>query len=86
MVKEFERTKFESRVRSLQSLAAHDICNSVRLSNNTEYYPLLAGQGLGIVKNKREESASCILVELIKSTERNIRPNKAIGIVEGNSC
>jgi nitronate monooxygenase len=68
MVKEFERANFEPLAWPLQALAADDIYSTARSTNNTEYYPLLAGQGLRIVKNRHEESASSILTELVKET------------------
>ncbi len=68
MVEDFERINFEPLAWPLQSLAADDIYNSARLTNNAEYFPLLAGQGLGIVRHKGAESASAIVTELIKET------------------
>lgn len=68
IVKEFERINFEPLAWPLQSLAADDIYNSAQLTNNPEYFPLLAGQGLGMIRGKTVESASVIVTELVKET------------------
>ncbi len=49
----------------LQSLAADDIYSESRKQNSADYYPLLAGQGLRLLK--RDQSASEIISEIVSA-------------------
>jgi len=48
----------------LQALAADDIYATAQKQNNADYFPLLAGQGVGLLKGK-QQSAEEIIQELV---------------------
>jgi nitronate monooxygenase len=52
-----------------QALAADDIYSAAQKQNNADYFPLLAGQGLGLLRKKQRQSAEEIIQELV--TEAN---------------
>jgi nitronate monooxygenase len=49
----------------LQALAADDIYATAQKQNNADYFPLLAGQGVGLLKGKQQQSAEEIIQELV---------------------
>ncbi len=53
-----------------QALAADDIYKAAQSNNQSEYFPLLAGQGLGLLKKKGQSAAE--IVEEIASEATNI--------------
>jgi nitronate monooxygenase len=62
----------------LQALAADDIYAAAQSKEQPDYFPLLAGQGLGLI-NKRGQSASEIIKEIISEANDTVnRLNFAI--------
>ena len=57
----------------LQALAADDIYSESRKQNLADYYPLLAGQGLRLLK--RGQSATDIVDEIVSSANSIISSN-----------
>jgi nitronate monooxygenase len=57
----------------LQGLAADDIYSESRKQNLADYYPLLAGQGLRLLK--RDESAKDIVNEMVSTANNVIASN-----------
>ena len=55
----------------LQALAADDIYSEARTQNLAEYYPILAGQGLRLLK--KDQSASEIINELVTTPIMSLR-------------
>lgn len=52
-----------------QALAADDIYATAQKQNNADYFPLLAGQGVGLLKGNQKYNAEGIIQELV--TEAN---------------
>jgi nitronate monooxygenase len=48
-----------------QAFAADDIYNAAQSTNNPNFFPLLAGQGIGNIKSKKHQKASEIIQEII---------------------
>ena len=49
----------------LQALAADDIYAAAQKQNNADYFPLLAEQGVDLLKGKQQQGAEEIIQELI---------------------
>lgn len=55
----------------LQALAADDIYATAQKQNNADYFPLLAGQGVGLLKGKKQ-SAEKIIQELVLEANKTL--------------
>lgn len=55
----------------LQALAADDIYATAQKQNNADYFPLLAGQGVGLLKGKKQ-SAEEIIQELVLEANKTL--------------
>jgi nitronate monooxygenase len=62
----------------LQALAADDIYSEARKQNLADYCPLLAGQGLRLLK--RDQSASEIISEIVSMASTVVSSNLIKGI------
>ena len=62
-IKEYHKSGKEPLAWPLQALAADDIYRDAQAQGMTDYYPLLAGQGLRLLK--RDQSAAEILEDIV---------------------
>jgi NAD(P)H-dependent flavin oxidoreductase YrpB (nitropropane dioxygenase family) len=63
-VEEYLKSGSQTLAWPLQALAADDIYATAQKQNNADYFPLLAGQGVGLLKGK-QHSAEEIIQELV---------------------
>jgi nitronate monooxygenase len=56
----------------LQALAADDIYTAAHKQNNADYFPLLAGQGIGLLKGKQQQNAEEIIQELVAEADETL--------------
>jgi nitronate monooxygenase len=63
-VKEYNKSGPQPLAWPLQALAADDVYATAQKQNNAEYFPLLAGQGVGLLKRK-QQGAEEIMQELV---------------------
>jgi nitronate monooxygenase len=56
----------------LQALAADDIYAAAHKQNNADYLPLLAGQGVGLLRGKQQQSAEEIIQELVAEADETL--------------
>ena len=68
-VEEYHKSGPQPLAWPLQALAADDIYTTAQKQNNADYFPLLAGQGVGLLKGKQQNNAEEIIQELL--TEAN---------------
>jgi nitronate monooxygenase len=66
-ITEFEKAGIRPLPWPLQSIVADDIYRQAELKNNADYYPVLAGQGLRLLKQE-QASAVEIVEELVRET------------------
>lgn len=69
-INEFEKSKTRPLPWPLQAVAADDIYSAALMKDDAEYYPILAGQALRLLK--RGQSASEIVRELVEEAKRSI--------------
>ena len=55
-----------------QALAADDIYATAQKQNNADYFPLLAGQGVGLLRKKQKQSAEEIIQELVVKANQTL--------------
>ena len=55
-----------------QALAADDIYSTTQKQNNADYFPLLAGQGVGLLRKKQKQSAEEIIQELVAEANETL--------------
>lgn len=67
-----------------QALAADDIYLNARVSNNADYFPLLAGQELRMLK--RGQTAAEIVEEIISEARENLSQLNKVMIASDKSC
>lgn len=65
-ITEFEKAGIRPLAWPLQGIVADDIYRQAELKNNADYFPILAGQGLGLLQEER--AASEIVGELVRET------------------
>lgn len=70
-VNEFENSSVKPLSWPFQGIAADDIYREAAKNNNGEFFPLLAGQGLRLLK--QEQNAAQIIDELVRETRENIQ-------------
>jgi nitronate monooxygenase len=75
-IEEYHRSNSKPLAWPLQSLAADDIYRAAQASGKVEYYPLLAGQGLRLLK--RDQSAAEIIREIVQDANKIISRLKDI--------
>jgi nitronate monooxygenase len=56
----------------LQALAADDIYAAAQKQNNADYFPLLAGQGVGLLKGNQKYNAERIVQELVREANQTL--------------
>jgi nitronate monooxygenase len=56
----------------LQALAADDIYAAAQKQNNADYFPLLAGQGVGLLKGNQKYNAEGIIQELVTEASQTL--------------
>ena len=56
----------------LQALAADDIYAAAQKQNNADYFPLLAGQGAGLLKGNQKYNAERIVQELVREANQTL--------------
>jgi NAD(P)H-dependent flavin oxidoreductase YrpB (nitropropane dioxygenase family) len=56
----------------LQALAADDIYAAAQKQNNADYFPLLAGQGVGLFKGNQKYNAEGIIQELVTEAKQTL--------------
>ena len=55
-----------------QALAADDIYAAAQKQNNADYFPLLAGQGVGLLRKKQKQSAEEIIQEIVAEANQTL--------------
>lgn len=65
-ITEFEKAEIRPLAWPLQGIAADDIYRQAQLKNNADYFPILAGQGLRLLRE--EHAAAEIVEELVRET------------------
>jgi nitronate monooxygenase len=55
-----------------QALAADDIYAAAQKQNNADYFPLLAGQGVGLLKGNQKYNAEMIIQELMTQANQTL--------------
>jgi nitronate monooxygenase len=75
-IEEYHKSNSKPLAWPLQSLAADDIYKAAQASGKVEYYPLLAGQGLRLLK--RDQSAAEIIREIVQDANKIISRLKDI--------
>jgi nitronate monooxygenase len=55
-----------------QALAADDIYTAAQKQNNADYFPLLAGQGVGLLKGSNQYDAEQIMQELVTQANKTL--------------
>lgn len=75
-IEEYHKSNSKPLAWPLQSLAADDIYKAAQASGKVEYYPLLAGQGLRLLK--RDKSAAEIIREIVQDANKLISRLKDI--------
>jgi nitronate monooxygenase len=55
-----------------QALAADDIYAAAQKQNNADYFPLLAGQGVGLLKVNQKYNAEGIIQELVTQANHTL--------------
>jgi nitronate monooxygenase len=68
-VEEYHKSGPQPLAWPFQALAADDIYAAAQKQNNADYFPLLAGQGVGLLKGNQKYNAEGIIQELM--TEAN---------------
>ena len=68
-VEEYHKSGPQPLAWPFQALAADDIYAAAQKQNNADYFPLLAGQGVGLLKGNQKYNAEGIIQELV--TEAN---------------
>ena len=68
-VEEYHKSGPQPLAWPFQALAADDIYATAQKQNNADYFPLLAGQGVGLLRKKQKQNAEEIIQELV--TEAN---------------
>jgi hypothetical protein len=53
-------------------LAADDIYAAAQKQNNADYFPLLAGQGVGLLKDNQKYNAEEIIQELVTQANHTL--------------
>jgi nitronate monooxygenase len=69
-IEEYHKSNSKPLAWPLQSLAADDIYKAAQAQGITDYYPLLAGQGLRLLK--RDQSVTEIIEEIVVESHRII--------------
>ena len=69
-IQEYHKSNTKPLALALQSLAADDIYRAAQASGKVEYYPLLAGQGLRLLK--RDQSTAEIIIEIVQDANKII--------------
>jgi nitronate monooxygenase len=69
-IEEYRKSNSKPLAWPLQSLAADDIYRAAQINSKVEYYPLLAGQGLRLLK--RNQSAAEIISEIVQDANKII--------------
>jgi nitronate monooxygenase len=69
-IEEYHKSNSKPLAWPLQALAADDIYKAAHEHGKTEYYPLLAGQGLRLLK--RDQSAAEIIEEIVEDAHKTI--------------
>lgn len=69
-ITEFEKAAIRPLAWPLQGIAADDIYRQAQLKNNADYFPILAGQGLRLLRE--EHAAAEIIEELVRETMQAI--------------
>jgi nitronate monooxygenase len=70
-ITEFEKAGIRPLAWPLQGIAADDIYRQAELKNNADYFPILAGQGLRLLREEEEQAspaAAEIVEELVRET------------------
>jgi nitronate monooxygenase len=75
-IEEYHKSRSKPLAWPLQSLAADDIYSTAQANSKVEYYPLLAGQGLRLLK--RNQSAAEIIREIVGDANKIISRLKEI--------
>jgi nitronate monooxygenase len=76
-ITEFEKAGIRPLPWPLQSIVADDIYRQAELKNNADYYPVLAGQGLRLLKQE-QASAVEIVEELVRETVQVIEDSSRL--------
>jgi nitronate monooxygenase len=75
-IEEYHKSGFKPLAWPLQALAADDIYSAAQANSKTEYYPLLAGQGLRLLK--KDQGAAEIIEEIVQDANKIISRLKDI--------
>ena len=75
-IEEYHKSGFTPLAWPLQALAADDIYSAAQANSKTEYYPLLAGQGLRLLK--KDQGAAEIIEEIVQDANKIISRLKDI--------
>ncbi|HEX6280785.1 MAG TPA: nitronate monooxygenase [Nitrososphaera sp.] len=66
-ITEFEKAGIRPLAWPLQGIVADDIYKQAELKNNADYFPILAGQGLRILREEQQTAAK-IVEQLVRQT------------------
>jgi nitronate monooxygenase len=67
-IEEYRKSNSKPLAWPLQALAADDIYSAAQAGSKTEYYPLLAGQGLRLLK--KDQGAAEIIKEIVQDANK----------------
>ncbi len=75
-ITEFEKARIRPLAWPLQGIAADDIYRQAELKNNADYFPIMAGQGLRLLReeqyHQQHKTAADIVEELVRETAQVI--------------